>query len=79
MSEAQNCMLASGVVTLLLLWFTFVEDNPVTANLLGLWSGPQGQWMTQFLLKKEISILRYTLHLHDILPSLSVFTNFFPM
>lgn len=62
MSEAQNYMLAGGVVTLLLLWFTFVEDNPVTANLLGLWSGPQGHCMTQFLLKEEISILCHTLH-----------------
>jgi len=61
-SEAQTCMLAAGVVSLLLLWFAFTEDNPITAYLLGLRSGPPGHNMTKFLLKEEIGILNHVLY-----------------
>lgn len=62
MSEAQRSMLAGGVLSLLLLWIAFTEDNPITAYLLGLWSAPPDPSMTKLLLKEEISMLHHVLH-----------------
>lgn len=69
-------MLVGDMVSLLLLWFAFTEDNPVTAYLLGLWSGPPDHSMTKFLLKEEIGILHHALRFALHSPQFMCFDQF---
>jgi len=47
MSEVQTCDATPPANTHLLLLFTFTEDKPVTADLLGVCYGPLGHSMAQ--------------------------------